>query len=106
MVEPNKLGHNFIDLRDVRLVNVLTQNTIKAGDMFIQSSKSRKLVNFLSQVVVHLYEIIASMVGVNCGNATTVHKSMTISQQRCIEVATHNLQITGLDADINFQTQS
>ena len=37
------------------------------------------------------------MVGVNCRNATTVFHWMTISLQRCIEVTTHNLHVTGRD---------
>ena len=56
----------------------------------------------MPQVAVHRNEIISFdelglMVEVNCRNATTVFHSMIISLQRCIEVNTHNLQVTGLD---------
>ena len=37
------------------------------------------------------------MVGGNCGNATYVFHLMTISLQWCIEITTHNLQVTVLD---------
>ena len=37
------------------------------------------------------------MDGVNSRNATNVFHSMTISLQRCIEVTTHNQQVTGWD---------
>ena len=43
------------------------------------------------------------MVGDSCRNATTVFHSMTISLQRCIEVITHNLQVTG--RDVRYQRQ-
>ena len=87
---------------DMRLVDDLTQNPVQAGDSLIRSSKSRELVRFVPQVAVHRNEIISFdelgyVVGVNCRNATTVFHSMTISLQQCIEVTTHNLQVTGRD---------
>ena len=85
----------------MRLVDVLTQNPVQADDSLIRSSKSMELVRFLSQVSIHRNEIISFdelglKVGVNCRNASTVFHSMIISLQRCIEVTTHNLQVTRL----------
>ena len=53
MVRLDNCGHDIIDFCDVRLVDVLTQNPVKAGDWFSWSLKSRELVRFLSQVGVH-----------------------------------------------------
>ena len=53
MVRPDNFGHDVINFRDVILVNVITQNPVQEGELFIRSSKSRKLVRFLYQVVIH-----------------------------------------------------
>ena len=53
MVRPDNFGHGIINFRDMRLVDVLTQNPVQAGDLLFRSSKSRELVHFLSQVSVH-----------------------------------------------------
>ena len=84
MVRPDNFGHEVINFRDMRLVNVLTHNPVQAGDSLIRSSKSMELVCFLPRVAVHRNEIISCdelglVVGVNCRNATTVFHSMTIS---------------------------
>ena len=42
----------------MRLVDILTQNPVQAGDSLIRSSKSRELVRFLPQVSIHRNEII------------------------------------------------
>ena len=47
MVRPDNFGHDVINFCDVRLVDVLTQNPVLAGDLFRRSSKSRELVCFL-----------------------------------------------------------
>ena len=59
MVRPDNFGHDVINFRDMRLVDVLTQNSVQAGDSLIRSSKSRELVRFLPQVAVHRNEIIS-----------------------------------------------
>ena len=59
MVRPDNFGHNVINFRDMRLVDVLTQNPVQAGDSLIRSSESRELVRFLPQVAVHWNEIIS-----------------------------------------------
>ena len=59
MVRPDNLGHDVINVCDMRLVDVLTQNPVQAGDSHIRSSKSRELVRFLPQVAVHRNEIIS-----------------------------------------------
>ena len=59
MVRPNNFGHDVINFRNMRLVDVLTQNPVQADDSFIRSSKSRELVRFLPQVAVHRTEIIS-----------------------------------------------
>ena len=59
MVKPDNLGHDVINFRDMRLIDVLTQNPVQAGDSFIRSSKSRELVRFLPQVSIHRNEIIS-----------------------------------------------
>ena len=59
MVRPDYFGHDVINFRDMRLVDVLTQNPVQAGDSLILSSKSRELVRFLPQVDVHRNEIIS-----------------------------------------------
>ena len=60
MVRPDTFGHDVINFRDMRLVDVLTQNPVQAGDSLIRSSKSRELVRFMPQVAVHRNEIISS----------------------------------------------
>ena len=59
MVRPDNFWHDVINFRDLRLVDVLTQNPVQAGDSLIRSSKSRELVRFLPQVAVHRNEIIS-----------------------------------------------
>ena len=59
MVRPDNLGHDVINIRDVRLVDVLTQNAVQSGDSFIRTSKSRELVRYLPQVADHRNEIIS-----------------------------------------------
>ena len=59
MVRPDNFGHDVINFRDMRLVDVLTQNPVQAGDSLILYSKSRELVRFLRQVAVHRNEIIS-----------------------------------------------
>ena len=59
MVRPDNSGHDDSDLRDMRPVDVLTQNPVQAGDSFIRSSKSMELVRFQSQVAVHVNEIFS-----------------------------------------------
>ena len=59
MVRPVNLGHDVINFRDMRLVDVHTQNPVLAGDSLIRSSKSREFVHFLRQVAVHRNEIIS-----------------------------------------------
>ena len=59
MVRPDNFGQDVINFCDMRLVDVLTQNPIQAGDSLIQSSKSRELVCILPQVAVHRNEIIS-----------------------------------------------
>ena len=59
MVRPANFWHDGINFRDMRLVDVLTQNPVQAGDSLIRSSKSRHLVRFLPQVAVHRNEIIS-----------------------------------------------
>ena len=58
MVRPDNFGHDVIIFCDVRLVNVLTQNPVQAGDSFIWSSKSMEFCPFLSQVAVHRDDMI------------------------------------------------
>ena len=58
MVKSDNFGHDVINFRDVRHVDVLTQNPVQAGNSFIRSSKSNELVRFLPQVAVHQIEII------------------------------------------------
>ena len=58
MIRPDNFGHDVINFRDLRLVDVLTQNPVQAGDSLIRSSKSRELF-FLPQVAVHRNEIIS-----------------------------------------------
>ena len=57
MVRQDNFGHDVINFRDTRQVDVPTQNPIQAGDSFIRSSKSRELVCFLPQLAVHRNEI-------------------------------------------------
>ena len=59
MVGPSNFGHDVINFRDMRLVNVHTLNPVQAGHSLIRSSKSRELVRFLPQVAVHRNEIIS-----------------------------------------------
>ena len=59
MVRPDNFGHDVINFRDMRLVDVLTHNPVQAGDSLIWSSKSRELVRFLPQVGVHRNAIIS-----------------------------------------------
>ena len=59
MIRPDNFGHDVINCHDLRLVDVLTQNTVQAGDSLFQSSKSRELIRFLPQVAVHRNEIIS-----------------------------------------------
>ena len=59
MVRPANFLHDVINFRDMRLVDVLTQNPVQAGDSLIRSSKSRDLVRFLPQVAIHRNEIIS-----------------------------------------------
>ena len=42
MVRPDNFGHDVINYCDMRLVDVLTQNPVQAGDSRIRSSKSRE----------------------------------------------------------------
>ena len=58
MVRPEIFWHDVINSRDMRLVDVLTQNPVQAGDSFIRSSKSMELALFPPQVAVHRNEII------------------------------------------------
>ena len=59
MVRPDNFGHDIINFCDMRLVDVLTQNSVQTGDSLIQSSKSRELIRFLPQVAVHRNVIIS-----------------------------------------------
>ena len=59
MVRPDNLGDDVINFRDMRHVDVLTQNPVQAADSLIRSSKSMELVRFLPQVAVHRNEIIS-----------------------------------------------
>ena len=59
MVRPDNFVHDVVNFRDMRLVDVLTQNPIQAGDSFIRSSKRSELVRFLPQVADHRNEIIS-----------------------------------------------
>ena len=59
MVRPNNFGHDVINFCDMRRVDVLTLNTVQAGDSLIRLSKSRELVHFLPQVAVYQNEIIS-----------------------------------------------
>ena len=59
MVRPDNFGHDVINFCDMRLVDVLTQNPVQAGDSLIRSAKSRELVRFFTQVAVHRNEIIS-----------------------------------------------
>ena len=59
MIRPDNFGHDVINFRDMRLVDVPTQNPVQAGDSLIRSSKSRELVRFLPLVAVHRNEIIS-----------------------------------------------
>ena len=59
MVRSDNFGHDVINFRDMRLVDVLTQNPVQSGDSLIRSSKSRELALFLPQVTVHRNEIIS-----------------------------------------------
>ena len=59
MVRPDYFGHDVVNFRDMRLVFVLTQNPVQAGDSQIRSSKSMEFVRFLTQVAVHRNEIIS-----------------------------------------------
>ena len=49
MVRPGNFGHDVVNFRDMRLVDVLTQNPVQVANSFIRSSKSRELVRFLPQ---------------------------------------------------------
>ena len=53
------LGMTSLFFCDMRLVDVLTQNPVQAGDSLIRSTKSRELVRFLPQVSIHRNEIIS-----------------------------------------------
>ena len=46
MVRPENYGRDVINLRDMKLVDVLTQNPVQVGDTLIRSSKSCELVRF------------------------------------------------------------
>ena len=59
MVRPDNFGHDVINFRDMRLVDVLTQNPFQAGDSFIRSSTRMESVRFLSQAAVHRDEMIS-----------------------------------------------
>ena len=59
MVRPDNFGHEVINFHDMRLVHVLTQNPLQAGDLFIRFWKSMELVPFLPQAAVHQNEIIS-----------------------------------------------
>ena len=59
MVGPDNFRCDVIDFHDVKLVDVLTQNSIIVDDSFTRSSKSMELVGFLSHVVDHGDEIIS-----------------------------------------------
>ena len=58
MVRPDNFGHDVNNFRDMRLVDVLTQNQVQAGDSLIWSSETRELARFLPQVAVYHNEII------------------------------------------------
>ena len=69
MVRPD----NFCDMR---LVDVLAQNPVQAGDSFIRISKSRELVRFLPQIAVHRYEITSDLdLLCSCITRTPIFKS-------------------------------
>ena len=59
MVRPDKLRHDVINFREMRHVDVPTQNPFQVGDSFIRPSKSRELVRFQPQIAVHLIKIIS-----------------------------------------------
>ena len=59
MVRPDNLGHDVINFRDLKLVDILAQNPVQASESSILSSKSRELARFLPQVAVHLNEILS-----------------------------------------------
>ena len=59
MFRSGNFGHDVIIFCDMRLVDVLTQNPVQAGDLSILSLKSRDLALFLPQVAVHWNEIIS-----------------------------------------------
>ena len=59
MVRPDNFGRDVINLRDMRLVDVLTQIPVLAGDSLIRSSKSVELARFLPQVAVYRNEIFS-----------------------------------------------
>ena len=59
MVRPDNYGFDVNNFRDMRLVDVLTQNPVQARDSLIRSSKSTELVRFQPQVAVHRNEIIS-----------------------------------------------
>ena len=59
MVRPDNSGQNFINFLDMRLVDVLTQNPIQSGVLFIRSSKSMALAIFPPHVAVHRNDIIS-----------------------------------------------
>ena len=46
MVRPVNVGHDVVNFRDVRLIDVLTQNLVQADDSLIRSSKSREFYSF------------------------------------------------------------
>ena len=59
MVRTDNFWHDVIDFREMRLVEVLAQNPVQAGDSLIRSSKSMSWFVFLPQVAVHRNEIIS-----------------------------------------------
>ena len=59
MVRPDNFWHDVINFSDMRLVDVLIQNPVQAGNSLIRSTKRREMVRFLPQVAVHLNEIIS-----------------------------------------------
>ena len=48
VVRPDNFGHDVINFRDMRLINVPTQNPFQAGDPLIRSSKSREFFFFFA----------------------------------------------------------
>ena len=111
MVRLDNFGHDVINFRDMRRVDVLTQNPVQAGDSFIRSSKSRELVHFLPHVAIRRNEIISfdelgQMVGLNCRNTTTVFQSMTSLCSGALKSPHILCRSRDGMLDINVKTQS